>query len=74
VPRVDGAAAADGDVCTVVRAYACPCGWTAWTAEAVIVERPVGTYVRDKSGPWLLAALWRALERRKSARVVVQVR
>jgi hypothetical protein len=61
VPRVDGASAVDGEEVAVVRSYACLCGWTAWTAEAVIVDRPCSVNVRDKAGSWLLAALRRAL-------------
>lgn len=64
VPRVDGGEGVQDGTVAIVRAYRCQtpgCGWSAWTAEAVIVERPKTVYVRDFGGSWLAHELRRVL-------------
>lgn len=56
VPRVETGQGCDGEDVAVVRSYRCPCGWSGWTAEVLISERPGTVYVREKGGPWLLIA------------------
>jgi hypothetical protein len=63
VSRVDGGEGVqDGEV-AIVRSYRCPCGWTGWTAEAIIVQRPKTVWVRDFGGAWLVVELRAALVR-----------